>query len=173
MKIINKSVAELIPYNKNAKKHDKTQVDNVAASIKNYGFVQPIVIDKNNIVVIGHCRLMAAQKLKLKEVPCVMVDDLTPEQVNALRIVDNKTNESEWDADLLLEELANINLDDFDFDFEELVENTPPLQLDEEDERENVIASLNCGDHDNYEQIKDRLQELADEIGGTLAVKMA
>lgn len=117
MKIINKSVAELIPYNKNAKKHDKTQVDNVAASIKNYGFVQPIVIDKNNIVVIGHCRLMAAQKLKLKEVPCVMVDDPTPEQVNALRIVDNKTNESEWDFDLLLEELANINLDDFDFDF--------------------------------------------------------
>lgn len=117
MNIINKKVKDLIPYEKNTKKHDTTQIKNVAESIKKYGFVQPIVIDKDNVVIIGHCRLLAAKRLKMTEVPCVCADDLTPEQVNALRIVDNKSNESEWDLDFLKDELLNIDLSDFDFDF--------------------------------------------------------
>lgn len=117
MKTINKKLAELIPYEKNAKKHDATQIANVAESIRQFGFVQPIVIDKNGVIVIGHCRALAAKKLGLEEVPCVCVDDLTPEQVNALRIVDNKSNESPWDFDILPDELADIDLSDFDFDF--------------------------------------------------------
>ena len=90
MNIVQRKVSELVPYSKNAKKHDKTQIANVAESIKQYGFVQPIVIDKNNTVVIGHCRLLAAKQLKMKEVPCVCVEDLTDEQVKALRIVDKR-----------------------------------------------------------------------------------
>ena len=117
MKIVNKNLAELTPYAGNAKKHDSTQIANVAESIKQFGFVQPIVIDRDGVIVIGHCRALAAKKLGMKEVPCVCVDDLTPEQVNALRIVDNKSNESEWDFDILHDELAELNLDDFDFDF--------------------------------------------------------
>ena len=117
MEIRNISVKDLIPYDRNTKKHDKTQINNVAESIKQYGFVQPIVIDKNNTVVIGHCRLLAAKQLKMKEVPCVCVEDLTEEQVKALRIVDNKSNESEWDFDILPDELAELDLSDFDFDF--------------------------------------------------------
>lgn len=117
MKVENIAVSKLIPYAKNTKKHDDKQIANVAESIKQYGFVQPIVIDKDNNVVIGHCRLLAAKKLKLKEVPCVCVDDLTEEQVKALRIVDNKSNESEWDFDFLVDELAEIDLSAFDFDF--------------------------------------------------------
>lgn len=117
MDVRNISVKELIPYERNTKKHDKTQINNVAESIKQYGFVQPIVIDKNNVVVIGHCRLLAAKQLKMKEVPCVCVEDLTEEQVKALRIVDNKSNESEWDFDILPDELAELNLSDFYFDF--------------------------------------------------------
>ena len=117
MKVTEMSVKELKPYVKNTKKHDKTQIANVAESIKQYGFVQPIVIDKNNTVVIGHCRLLAAKQLKMKEVPCVCVDDLTEEQVKALRIVDNKSNESEWDFDILPDELAELDLSNFDFDF--------------------------------------------------------
>ena len=69
------------------------------------------------MVVIGHCRLLGAQRLGMEEVPCVCVDSLTPEQVNALRIVDNKTNESPWDFDFLADELAEVDLSDFDFDF--------------------------------------------------------
>ena len=117
MKVENIAVSKPIPYAKNTKKHDDKQIANVAESIKQYGFVQPIVIDKDNTVVIGHCRLLAAKKLKLKEVPCVCVDDLTEQQVKALRIVDNKTNESEWDIEFLTEELAEIDLSEFDFDF--------------------------------------------------------
>ena len=110
-------IALLKPYKKNTKRHDQTQIDNVAESIRKFGFVQPFVIDKNNEVVIGHCRLLAAQKLGIKELPCVRVDYLTAAQVKALRILDNKLNESEWDLDFLNEELPEIDLTGFDVDF--------------------------------------------------------
>ena len=117
MNIKNIKIGELTPYEKNTKKHDAKQIANVAESIRQYGFVQPLVVDAHNVVVIGHCRLLAAKKLKMTEVPCVCVDDLTDEQVRALRIVDNKSNESPWDFDLLGDELADIDLSGFDFDF--------------------------------------------------------
>ena len=109
---------ELRPYKANAKKHDDRQIKNVAESIRQYGFVQPIVADRNGVIVIGHCRFLAAQMLGLQEVPCVCVDDLTPEQVNALRLVDNKSNESGWDYDLLAAELGTLDMSAFDFDWD-------------------------------------------------------
>lgn len=117
MNIIQRELDSIRPYAANAKKHDATQVANVAESIRQYGFVQPIVIDKDGVIVIGHCRALAAKKLGMKEVPCVCVDDLTPEQVKALRVIDNKTNESLWDMDLLAAELPGLDLDGFDFDW--------------------------------------------------------
>ena len=146
MKVANRNLAELTPYAGNAKKHDSTQIANVAESIRQFGFVQPIVIDRNGVIVIGHCRALAAEKLGMKEVPCVCVDDLTPEQVNALRIVDNKSNESPWDFDILPDELADLDLSDFDFDFgiedeeeeTEIVEDEAP----EVDEDAEPIAKL-------------------------------
>ena len=140
MNIKNVAVTDLIPYAKNTKKHDKMQIDNVAESIRQYGFVQPLVIDKNNEVVIGHCRLLAAKQLGMKEVPCVCVDDLTEEQVRALRIVDNKSNESEWDLDLLADELADVDLSEFDFDFGLLYESDDEDVLEDEDELEEEKA---------------------------------
>ena len=117
MNVKNINIKDIRPYKNNAKKHDETQINNVAESIKQYGFVQPIVIDKDGVIVIGHCRALAAKKLGLKEVPCVCVEDLTEEQVKALRIVDNKSNESEWDFDILSDELADLDFSGFDFDF--------------------------------------------------------
>lgn len=117
MEVKNRKLSSITAYGKNAKKHDKTQINNVAESIKQYGFVQPIVIDRDGVIVIGHCRAMAAKKLGMEEVPCVCVDDLTPEQVNALRLVDNKSNESNWDFDLLADELPGLDLSAFDFDW--------------------------------------------------------
>lgn len=137
-------IKEITPYAKNAKKHDKTQIANVAESIKRYGFVQPVVVDKDGVIVIGHCRALAAKKLGMKTVPCVCVDGLTPEQVNALRLVDNKTNESPWDMDLLEEELGNVDLSAFEFDWvlpeqqQEVVEDTAPAV----DEESNPIAKI-------------------------------
>ena len=164
MDIKNIAVKDLIPYEKNTKKHDDVQINNVAESIKQYGFVQPIVIDKNNVVVIGHCRLLAAKKLKMADVPCVCVEDLTEEQVKALRIVDNKSNESPWDFDFLADELADLDLSDFDFDFgidtdveeeTEIVEDEAP-EVDELDEQERIfkerMASGELSDDDEEYQ---------------------
>lgn len=125
MDIKNRPVKELIPYKGNAKKHDNKQIKNVAESIRQYGFVQPVVVDKDGVIVIGHCRALAAKKLGMEMVPCVCVDDLTTEQVDALRLVDNKSNESPWDNDLLREELPGLDLSAFDFDW--------GLKEDEED----------------------------------------
>ena len=117
MEVKSLKLDSITPYGKNAKKHDKRQINNVAESIKRYGFVQPIVVDRGGVIVIGHCRALAAKKLGMEEVPCVCVDDLTPEQVNALRLVDNKSNESDWDFDLLAVELPGLDLSAFDFDW--------------------------------------------------------
>ena len=148
MNIESKLLADIVPYAKNAKKHDNRQINNVAESIKQYGFVKPIVIDRDGVIVIGHCRALAAKKLGMKEVPCVCVDDLTPEQVNALRLVDNKSNESDWDYDLLADELAELDLSDFDFDFgidtDEQGDSTEVVEVDvpEFDEDEEPTAKF-------------------------------
>ena len=97
---------ELTPYWNNAKEHPPEQVRHIANSIKEFGFKQPLVIDADNVVVIGHGRLLAAKVLGLKDVPCVRADDLTPEQIAALRLADNKTNESPWNFEALAEELS-------------------------------------------------------------------
>jgi hypothetical protein len=132
MQIIQKKLADIVPYANNTKKHDETQIKNVAESIKKYGWVQPLVIDDDGTIVIGHCRALAAEKLGMEEVPCVVVSDLTEEEINALRIVDNKTNESPWDFDLLSAELPEIDLSDFEFDFDFGGENYSPDDFGED-----------------------------------------
>ena len=145
MEITNKRIADIIPYAANAKKHDKRQINNVAESIKQYGFVQPIVIDRDGVIVIGHCRALAAKKLGMEEVPCVCVDDLTPEQVNALRLVDNKSNESDWDYDLLADEIPGLDLSAFDFDWglpEDITDEVTEDEAPEVDEESEPITKL-------------------------------
>lgn len=119
MQIIEKNIKELIPYEKNPRKNDKS-VDKVAQSIDQFGFRVPVVIDKDNVIVCGHTRYKAAQKLHLTSVPCVVADDLTDEQIKAYRLADNKVCEdSEWDMDLLHGELADIiDIDMTDFGFQ-------------------------------------------------------
>ena len=148
MQIIQKKLADIVPYANNTKKHDQTQIKNVAESIKKYGWVQPIVIDNDGTIVIGHCRALAAERLGIKEVPCVVVSDLTEEEINALRIVDNKTNESPWDFDLLSAELPEIDLSDFEFDFgiEDEKEKTEIV----EDETPEIEFSEILGEENNY-----------------------
>ena len=178
MDIESRLLADIVPYAKNAKKHDKRQINNVAESIKQYGFVQPIVIDRDGVIVIGHCRALAAKKLGMKEVPCVCVDDLTPDQVNALRLVDNKSNESDWDFDLLADEIPGLDLSSFDFDWglpeitEEVIEDEAP----EVDEDAEPIAKLGdiwqlgrhrlmCGDSTSVEDVEKLMAgQLADML---------
>ncbi len=125
MQIINMKLSEIHPYEKNPRFNDGA-VEAVANSIKEFGFQQPIVVDKELVVVVGHTRMKAAEHLGLTEVPVVIAENLTPEQVQAYRIADNKTGEiAEWNYDLLPIELRDLQEKDFDlsllgFDTDEL-----------------------------------------------------
>jgi DNA modification methylase len=118
MKILTKSVNSLVPYALNNRKHSEKQTDRIASSIAEFGFNQPIVVDNNDVVIVGHGRLEAAKKLGLKEVPVVEVGELTDAQIKAYRILDNKLqNDSEWDIDNLQLEFGVLSDLDFDLSF--------------------------------------------------------
>ena len=150
MEVIDKKVAELIPYAKNPRKNDQA-VDAVAASIKEFGFKVPIVIDSDGVIVAGHTRLKAALLLGLKTVPCVVADDLTEDQIKAFRLADNKTAElAEWDYALLDEEIAeltDIDMSLFGFDTK-LVAAVPEIQENPEEDTlpESIPNRCKAGD---------------------------
>ena len=100
---------DLIPYEFNNKIHWEEQIDRIANSISEFWFTQPLVINKDNIVIIWHWRLLASQKLWMEEVPCIRLENLTKIQIKKLRLLDNKLNESEWDLWNLKLELDEIN----------------------------------------------------------------
>lgn len=164
---------ELIPYVNNPRTNDQA-VDSVAASIKEFGFKQPIVIDKDKVVVAGHTRLKASKKLGLKEVPCIIADDLTEEQIKAYRLADNKVAESaDWDLqklELELKALEDVDMSQFGFEEIQDAMNEITLENIQEDEApeppEEPTAKLGqiyklgdhrlmCGDSTNRENIED------------------
>lgn len=139
------NVKDLIPYTRNAKKHNKKQIDNVAKSISEFGMVQPIVVDRDNNIIIGHCRLLACKKLKIDRVPVVKLDDLTPEEANKLRLLDNKLNESGWDFDLLAEDIPEIDFTGYDVDWN-LPDVKNDTEIDEDEAPDNVETRCKLGD---------------------------
>lgn len=134
MKILTKKIEEITPYENNPRINDAA-VDAVANSIRDFGFKNPVIIDKDGVIVCGHTRLKAAKKLGLKTVPCIMADDLTEDQVKAFRLADNKTAElAEWDINLLDIELTEID-DSVDMElygFYDEDSQIEPLNLDED-----------------------------------------
>ena len=138
MNIIEKPINEVIPYEKNPRINDNA-VPAVMKSIDEFGFKVPIVIDKNGTIVTGHTRLKAAKKLGMKTVPCIVADDLTPEQIKAFRLADNKVAEAaEWDMELLNEELDGIiDIDMSDFNFGDITD-SPSSEDVVEDDGENI-----------------------------------
>lgn len=133
------SITDVVPYDKNPRNNDDA-VESTANSIKEFGWQQPIVVDKNNIIIVGHTRLKAAEKLKLDTVPVLVADSLSEEQVKAYRLADNKTGElADWDMALLNEELEGIielDMDDFGFelaeDSEEVVDDDFDVEVPDE-----------------------------------------
>lgn len=176
MKILNLKTDQLIPYINNPRNNDDA-VDKVAASIKEFGFKVPIIINKDNVIVTGHTRLKAAKKLGIEEVPCIIADDLTDAQIKAFRIADNKVSEyAEWDEDLLkieleqLEEMdfdldeLNIDYSDFDLDIGEDIEDIEPEEVEVPEVPEEPKAKLGdiyqlgnhrlmCGDSTSEEDV--------------------
>lgn len=110
MQVIEMPISEIKPYEKNPRRNDDS-VDKCAESIKEYGWKQPLVVDADNVIVVGHTRYKAALKLGCETVPVVIADDLPPEKVKAYRLADNKVGEySVWDNKLLLDELSEIDM---------------------------------------------------------------
>lgn len=148
MDIISVPINQVKPYKYNPRRNDAA-VEGVAASIKRFGFKVPIIIDKDNVIVAGHTRLKAAKKLGLKEVPCIMADDLDEEELRAFRLADNKVAEAAtWDMGLLqaeLNDILSIDMEEFGFEFLE-------EESDDDgyygDERERTYDSYNLYEFD-------------------------
>lgn len=174
MDIINKRTDELKPYELNAKLHDERQIENVAESIRKFGWKQPLVIETDGTIIIGHCRWEAAKKLGMDEVPCVVADELTEEEIRQLRIVDNKSNESDWDLELLASDLETIDMSGFDFDFGELEEMTldeNELDADDSDEEEErFVAKVTFDNYAHYHMVEKEFKAFAEEHGMTISV---
>ena len=163
--IVYKRVDELVPYENNPR-NNKKAVDKVAKSIEKFVFKVPIVVDENNVIVAGHTRLLASKQLGLESVPVIVVKELTNEQIKAFRLADNKTSEfAEWNEDLLIQELSEIEsidmnifgFDDIENELEEELENdeTPKtMYLNEKD-----IIAIECDNEEELELTFMKLQE--------------
>ena len=153
-------ISDVKPYSKNPRINDDA-VDKVAVSIKEFGFKNPIIVDKDMVIIAGHTRLKAAKKLKLESVPIIIADDLSNEQARAFRLADNKTAElSDWDNDLLSEELEDIQEFDmsiFGFDYEN------ELGLENETEHsdrecvQKYMVAIDCEDENEQEAVYNKL----------------
>ena len=152
-------IGKIKPYENNPRKNDDA-VDAVAESIRQFGWKQPIVIDKAGVIVAGHTRYKAAQKLGCKTVPCVMADDLTEEQVKAYRLADNKVAElAYWDfgkLDKELAEIADIDMDDFGFDINAFDIPAKENSVTTTDKDENKELDLEDFEDDKFEHVCPR-----------------
>lgn len=151
MEVVTKSIHELIPYEKNARKNDKA-VPLVAKSIEQFGFKVPIVIDRNNVIVCGHTRYKAAHALGVEEVPCIIADDLTDQQIKAYRLADNKVAEvSKWDKGILsleMNEIFDFDMSDFGFEIADPVDTVEVELPQKENERERTANAYNLYEFD-------------------------
>lgn len=166
LNIVYRNIKELKPYKKNAKKHPKEQVEQIANSIKEFGFTQPVIIDSNSCVVAGHGRILGAKKAGLTQVPTVMLEDLTEEQIKAYRLVDNKLNESDWDFSLLDEELGilsdDINMELFGFDTDMSDEELEKKKIEFEI-KEKYEVHIICKNEKQMEQVYNKTKGLGME----------
>lgn len=164
--IIYKNIKDLRPYKNNAKKHNKQQIEQIAESIKQFGFQGVVLIDKQNTVVAGHGRILGAKQAGLKVVPTICCENMTEEQIKAYRLVDNKLNESEWDFNLLdaeLEQLfADIDMSLFGFDAEMSDEEEKKKKVEFEI-KERYEVHIICKDEKQMEQVYNKTKGLGVE----------
>jgi len=165
MKIENADINTIKPYEKNPRKLKDSAIEKVAMSLKEYGFRQPIVVDKDRIIVVGHTRYRASKKLGLKEVPITIADNLTPEKINAYRIADNRTaEESEWDYKLLQEEFSNLVDEKFNLELTGFNEDELKKYLAMEEDFEVDLPEINDEDKQPFQQITFTLHNEQYEI---------
>jgi len=172
MEIVNKKLDDLKPYENNPRFNDDA-VEYVAKSIKEFGFKVPIVIDKNNVIVAGHTRYKASMELGLEEVPCVVADDLTDEQIKAYRLADNKVSDySIWNNVALLDELEDLSGLDIFTGFseselfgEELNEKDNDFlnEIIEETGKDNLIIKYKCKTLEQFNEIMNFIESIKEK----------
>lgn len=179
MNIKDMNINDLKEYENNPR-HNEAAVDKVVESIKEFGFKVPIIIDQNNVIIAGHTRLKAARLLDIETVPCIIADDLSPEQIKAFRLADNKVSEyATWDEDKLYTELMelkviNFDIESFGFDIKEINEPEENIESDfDEDEEINTESNFNykeqygvivmCKNESEQEEVYNTLIELGYE----------
>lgn len=119
LKVKNIPIEELKAYENNPRKINELAIKALSSSIEEFGFKVPVIVDKDQEIIAGHTRILAAKKLGISEVPCIVADDLTPEQIKAFRLADNKVGElTSWDFEKLDIELEGIGMDMGLFGFE-------------------------------------------------------
>lgn len=174
LKIEYVDIDSITPSDRNAKIHTPEQIEQIKASIEEFGFNDPIAIWRGECVE-GHGRIIAATELGIETVPVIRLDDLTDEQRRAYMLVHNKlTMNTDFDIGILdieLDDIVDIDMEQFGFGMSEY-EEFDESDLDSDETKENVIVSINCGSVDAYETIKERLQNLTDEIEGSMSIKM-
>lgn len=162
MNVINKNINEIKPYERNPRNNNEA-VKYVANSIKEFGFKVPLVIDKNGTIIAGHTRYKACKQLGINEIPCIIADDLTEEQIKAFRLADNKVGEiAEWDFDMLDLELDDIELDMTDFGFEDIVEEVREIKKVELKPYKKVHYLISC-DINKNDKIINLLESVKNE----------
>lgn len=165
MEIIYKKIDDLMPYAMNQKEHPQEQIEKIANSLNQFGFKQPIVIDINNEIIVGHGRFEGAKKLNLQEVPCLIANDLSSAEIKAYRLADNKLNESDWNEDFVNLELQV--LDDLNFNYSDLMEFNFDLEDEEIDDdffeddikedTDKIKLSVECANDTDKQQLKEEL----------------
>lgn len=165
MNIVWRDISELTPYERNAKLHPDEQIDRIANSLETFGWQQTLVIDSNGVIIVGHGRLLAAQKLTKQgkkkkyrwnnnepfdwsKVPCKLAEDMTEDEIKAYRLADNKLNESPWITDVLndeLDDIATLNMEDFGFlEIEPFDESTLDDLFADAPEKEKEPKTIKC-----------------------------
>ena len=165
LKIVYKKISDLTPYENNPRLNDGA-VDAVAKSIEEFGFKVPIVIDKDGVIVAGHTRLKAAKQLHIDEVPCIIADDLSDEELKAFRLADNKVSElAEWDWNKLDAELTDIDFDmsDFGFDFNTIDEENNKFDDADTEYHDINDKTIIAIEFDTEQELETAFQKLNDE----------
>lgn len=178
-------IDKLKPYEKNARTHNEEQIDKISKSIKEFGFINPVLIDSDYGIIAGHGRILGAKKIGMTEVPCLFIEDLTEEQKRAYIIADNKLSEDAgWDMEILKEELTILNdmdfdieltgftLNDIDIDFEEdeVLEDDYEVEVPEESKSKlgNIYQlgnhRLMCGDSTSIDDVKKLMNDIKADL---------
>lgn len=172
LKIVIKDISELKAYENNPRKNDQA-VDAVASSIKEFGFKVPVIITNENVIVAGHTRIKACEKLGITKVPCIVADDLNEDQIRAFRLVDNRTAEiADWDLDKLKLEFDNIELDLDLFGFEELQKKLSDDQEDDDFDETAAIPEVAYSQKGDIFELNDHRLMCGDSTDPTIVERL-